>query len=172
MGNQGFYVSSTGIVDGVIADKYGKHGSNNNEGGMPTLSFPLTFHNKPADTKSFAIVFEDKDAYPVNKGFSWIHWTAANITRDELEENASQTATDFVQGVNSWASLLGGSQDEAISSYYGGPAPPDCEHVYEVHVFALNTTLNLANGFYMNELYKAMEDHVLATYTLKGRYRS
>lgn len=36
---------------------------------------------------SFAIILEDKDAYPVTGGFVWIHWLAANITRYELKEN-------------------------------------------------------------------------------------
>ncbi len=41
-------------------------------------------------------------------GFSRIHWTATNITKTELQENESQQATDFIQGVNSWISKQGG----------------------------------------------------------------
>ncbi|TGA39257.1 YbhB/YbcL family Raf kinase inhibitor-like protein, partial [Clostridioides difficile] len=39
-----------------------------------------------------------------------------------------------------------------------------------IHVFALDTILDLEKGFYMNEFFKAIEGHVLDTFTLKGSY--
>jgi phosphatidylethanolamine-binding protein (PEBP) family uncharacterized protein len=48
--------------------------------------------------------------------------------------------------------------------------PPDKPHTYEIHIFALDRSLDLQEGFYVNELYKVMEGHVLAHYTLKGIY--
>lgn len=163
-------VSSTGIVDGVIEDKFGKRGSQFTEKGMPTYSLPFKIENAPEGTVSYALVLEDKDAFPVSGGFSWVHWTAANITRAEIMENESQTATDFVQGLNSWISLQGGQQRKELSCFYGGMAPPDAPHVYELHIYALDSMLDLEPGFYMNQLYRAMEGHVLAQYTLKGSY--
>ena len=56
-------VTSKGIVNGVIEDKYGKHGSHFNENGMPTYSLPLKIEDAPEGTKSFAVVLEDKDAF-------------------------------------------------------------------------------------------------------------
>ncbi len=165
-------VTSTGIVDGVIDVKYGKHGEHFNAHGMPTYSLPIKIENAPATTKSFAIVLEDKDAFPVSGGFSWIHWTVANLTKTELMENESQTAKDFVQGVNSWMSMQGGSQSKELSSFYGGMAPPDAPHIYEIHVYALDTMLNLENGFLYNDLYKQMDGHILASYTIKGSYQN
>lgn len=171
-GGKTMKVTSTGIVNGVIADQYGKRGTQFNEHGMPTYSLPLKIENSPKGTVSYALVLEDKDAFPVSGGFSWIHWTAANITRTEIKENESQTATDFVQGVNSWTSIQGGQQSAELSSFYGGMAPPDAPHVYELHVFALDKMLNLKKGFHMNELYKQMDGHILAQYTLKGNYKN
>ena len=112
---------------------------------------------------------EDKDAVPVC-GFSWIHWLVANLTRDELLAGESQTATDFIQGVNSWISIQGDNQSIEASSYYGGMAPPNAPHLYETHVYALDTLLDLKPGFYMNELYRAMDGHILDCFTLKGEY--
>lgn len=169
--SKGMKVSSTGITNGIIADKYGKRGPVN-ASGMPIYSLPLKIENVPKGTVSFAIVLEDKDAFGPSGGFSWIHWTAANITRNELQENESQSAKDFVQGVNSWTSIQGGKQSAALSSFYGGMAPPDAPHVYEIHVFALDTALELENGFLMNELYKKMKGHILAQYTLEGIYNN
>ncbi|MFI3258260.1 MAG: hypothetical protein R3Y36_08195, partial [Spirochaetales bacterium] len=84
----------------------------------------------------------------------------------------SQTATDFVQGLNSWTSMQGGSQSAELSSFYGGMAPPDAPHIYEIHVYALDTLLDLENGFLYNDLYKKMDGHILETMTIKGSYRN
>ena len=56
------------------------------------------------------------------------------------------------------------------SSVYGGMAPPNSPHTYEIHVYALDTKLGLKTGFFLNELYKAMDGHVLDYATLKGTY--
>lgn len=165
-------VTSTGITDGVIDPKYGKYGTQCNERGIPSYSLPFHIEDAPADARSFALVLEDKDAFPVSGGFAWIHWTAANLTKHNILENESQTATDFVQGANSWMSVQGGQQSRALSSFYGGMSPPDAPHLYELHVFALDCLLDLDSGFFMNDLYHKMEGHVLAQYTLKGLYHN
>lgn len=163
-------VTSTGIVNGMIQDRFGGRGTQFNANGVPDCSLPLQIEHAPEGTRSFALVLEDKDAYPVTGGFVWIHWLAANITRRELRENESRTAGDFVQGCNSWTSIQGGRQSKELSSFYGGMTPPDRAHTYELHVFALDTVLDLAAGFYLNELYHKMDGHILETYTLKGVY--
>lgn len=163
-------VTSTGIVNGVIDNKYGKKGSDFNSHGMPTYSLPLKIENAPKGTVSYALVLDDPDAFPVSGGFVWIHWVAANITRTEIMENESQTATDFVQGVNSWTSMQGGNQSRELSRFYGGMAPPDAPHLYTLKVYALDTMLDLTNGFNLNELYRKMDGHILETAELKGSY--
>ncbi|MEG0924659.1 MAG: YbhB/YbcL family Raf kinase inhibitor-like protein [Anaerovoracaceae bacterium] len=163
-------VLSNGMIDGMWAEKYGKHGTQVNENGVPTCSIPVKIQDAPEGTVSFAFVLEDKDAYPVSGGFAWIHWLAANITRMEIFENESQTATDFVQGVNSWTSMQGGEQSVELSSFYGGMCPPDAPHLYELHVYALDTMLDLENGFLFNQLHRKMDGHILEQVTLKGEY--
>lgn len=164
------YVTSAGLIDGVIEHRFGGHGTEFNDHGVPTRSLPFKIEDAPEGTVSFALVLEDKDAYPVTGGFTWIHWLAANITRTELHENESQTADDFVQGCNSWTSIQGNQQSREQSSFYGGMMPPDRAHIYELHVYALDTMLDLKPGFLLNELHHAMDGHILAMDTLKGRY--
>ncbi|AJH00459.1 phosphatidylethanolamine-binding protein [Clostridium beijerinckii] len=164
--------TSAGIINGIIQDQYGSRGEYFNENRVPTFSLPLKIEDAPVNTASFAIVLEDKDAYPVTGGFVWIHWLAANITRSELKDNESQTAEDFIQGTNSWTSLQGNQQSKELSCYYGGMTPPDKAHVYELHVFALDKLLNLKKGFLLNELYHEMDGHILEQYTLKGIYKN
>ena len=55
-------VTSSAIENGHYADKYGKRGSQFSPNGMPTYSIPFEITDAPADTKSFAVVLEDKDA--------------------------------------------------------------------------------------------------------------
>lgn len=165
-------VNSGAVFNGEIDPKYGKYGTHFNESGMPIYSLPFGIEDAPQGTASFAFVLEDKDAYPLSGGFSWIHWLGANLTRTEVLENESQTAADFLQGANSWMSPQGGNQSRELSSFFGGMAPPDAPHLYELHVYALDTLLALESGFYMNDLYKQMDGHVLAQSTLKALYRN
>lgn len=165
-------VSSQGLVNGIFKDTYGKHGKQFSEVGIPTCSIPFKIEDAPKETKSYAIVLEDKDAYPISGGFAWIHWLAANITRSELLENESQNAKDFIQGANSWTSMQGGKQSVELSSFYGGMCPPDAPHLYELHVYALDSLLDLETSFLFNELHHKMEGHILDQDTLKGWYRN
>lgn len=162
-------VTSTGITDGFIQKKYGGYGTQFNENNIPSYSLPFKIENAPENTVSFAFILEDKDAYPV-VGFAWIHWLGANLQREEVKENESQTATDFIQGANSWISIQGNQQKREQASYYGGMTPPDKAHTYELHIFALDKTLDLEKGFYLNELYQKMEGHILEEAVLKGIY--
>ena len=162
-------VTSTGIINGFISKKYGGYGTQFNENNVPSYSLPFKIEKAPENTSSFAFGLEDKDAYPV-VGFTWIHWLGANLKKSEVKENESQTATDFIQGANSWISVQGNQQDREQASYYGGMTPPDKAHTYELHIFALDKVLDLKRGFYLNELYEKMDGHILEEAVLKGIY--
>lgn len=161
-------VSSKAIVNGAFEDQYGKRGSEFTPNGMPSYSIPFEIEDAPEGTKSFAVVLEDKDAITAS-GFVWIHWLISDLKRTSVAENESQTATDFTQGANSWASVLGKFEiDEA--SAYGGMAPPNCLHRYELIVYALDTVLDLPKGFRFNDLHFAMQGHILDTASVMGTY--
>ncbi|MGL5348768.1 MAG: YbhB/YbcL family Raf kinase inhibitor-like protein [Peptostreptococcaceae bacterium] len=164
-------IESSGIVEGIIQDKYGKRG-NVDRFGIPTYSLPIKIEGPPAGTKSYALFLEDKDAIPVSGGFAWIHWSAANIMSDELLENASRNSNDFVQGLNSWISIQGGIVPKKYACYYGGMAPPDKPHIYDLTVYALDTILDLNNGFYPNEMFRQMYGHILESATIRGIYNN
>lgn len=161
-------VTSSAIKNGVFEDKYGKQGSQFSPHGMPTYSIPFEIQDAPEGTKSFAVVLEDKDAITAS-GFVWIHWLIANLTRTKILENESITAVDYVQGANSWASVLGKFEISEASGY-GGMAPPNCLHRYELIVYALDTRLDLQQGFRFNELHFAMQNHILASASVMGGY--
>lgn len=165
----GFTLESNGIENGYIKEKYGKHGTQNLN-GMPSLSFPLKWKDAPKNTKSYALVMEDFDAVPVT-GFSWIHWIAIIPgTTTELQENASLENKSIIQGVNSWISSMGGL-NKSDASHFGGPAPPDKDHTYNITIYALNKDIKLQPGFYLNELYNEMNGHIIDKVTLQAKYK-
>ena len=153
-------VLSSGIVNGTIKDDYGKFGEHFIQ-DMPSFSIPFEIMDEPKNTVSFAVILDDKDAIPVC-GFDWIHWLIANLKKNTLiAGESSNINAEFIQGNNSWNQPL-----------YGGMAPPDKEHIYDLTVYALDTELDLSSGFSYEELLKKMEGHILDSFCLKGKYRS
>lgn len=143
---------TSAIVDGKILDKYGKRGD-------MTLSMPFEFIEYPENTLSFALVIEDYDAIEVC-GYDYIHWLVANITSDRLRENASILSKEyFVQGMN--------SNNE---NSYIGMAPPNKTHTYDITLYALDSRLELQEGFSYSELHAKMSGHILSQVNIKGTY--
>jgi len=167
-----FEIKSEGVKNGVLSEAYGINNADSLIEGVPTISFPLSWENGPVGTVSFSLVFVDYDNVE-DEGVPWIHWLVANIPYDVkgLRENESRTNPDLTQGRNSWALPYGPyegiSQD--VICHYGGPAPFR-PHEYECTLYALDCLLELKKGFYLNQLRKAMNGHVLAKTTLKMQY--
>ena len=142
------------LENGLLPDKYGKY-SDVKIGGEPCLSFPVKVDGVPDGAKTLALTFVDFDSIPVC-GFAWTHWLAANIPADiaEIPENASQREEfGMVQGATHFSGEL--------RCRYGGPMPPDKKHNYTLTVFALDCSLELAEGFSLDELNGKMSGHIL-----------
>ena len=162
-------VTSTGIANGYWEDRFGKFGTELSAEGTPLRSIPFKIEDAPEGTVSFAVVLDDVDAIPVC-GFTWIHWTLCNLTETEVAENISIHNPPFVQGCTSQHSVASQETREE-ASFYGGMAPPDAVHEYGLTVYALDCTLDLQPGFYLNELYRAMRGHILDQATVYALYR-
>lgn len=161
-------VHTTAIENGVFHDRFGKRGSDFSPNGMPSRSIPFSISGAPAGTQSYAVVLDDKDAVTA-VGFVWIHWLIADLTATSVPENDSIAAQGYTQGANSWASVLG-ELSIAEASAYGGMTPPNYPHRYDLTVYALDTQLNLPQGFRYNDLHYAMQGHILATASVTGTY--
>jgi len=148
-----FAVSSTGVTDGVLDDRYGMRGSQL-ENGVPTLSPPLSFAGVPADASCLALVMTDPDAG------GWVHWLAANLPLGDLAENASiELSQSIVQGQNDFG-----------TAGYGGPTPPSGTHAYAITVYALRAPLELADGYSLADFQAAIEGNILAEAALTATY--
>ncbi len=166
-------ISSPGVRDEIIADRFGIRGTEF-KGSMPTRSLPVRIESAPENTKSFALTLIDYDAVEA-VGVCWLHWLLCNFTETELPENASVERHDrLTQGLNTWGSpLLGpGKLSAGDASAYGGMAPPDRPHRYILTVYALNSLLDLKNGFTLNRLLAETGPRLLAATTLAATYRN
>ena len=67
--------------------------------------------------------------------------------------------------------IFGGYENipKDYSLHFGGPAP-EYEHEYEIWLYALDYIPNLKDGFWYNDLRRAMKGHVLEKTCLSGFY--
>jgi Raf kinase inhibitor-like YbhB/YbcL family protein len=132
----------------TIPSKYGCDGSNVN----PSIKI----ENVPPETKSLALVFDDKDA-PRGTYVHWVLWnidpSVRDIKEDSVPEGAIQGTSDFKK------------------NHYGGPCPPTRPHKYALIVYALDARLNLDPKSGKADLEKAMEGHVIGQGQLMGVYK-
>lgn len=161
---------STPLENGYLPNKYGKYsGEEFRRHGDNIFSFPLEISNVPQETKSLALVFIDYDSTPVC-GFTWIHWLACNIDPSVkiIPEGASQNNREmFTQGTNSLYSRFDTEKDPITDLYgYIGPCPPDKDHKYTVKLYALDTLLDLKEGYFLNDFHWAIKGHVIETVSL------
>jgi len=122
----------------------------------------LTFSNfKDLNAKSLAVVMDDPDAMAA-VGKVWVHYLrySTNIQRHRESGWTDYEKNEFdVMGLNDFGEID-----------YGGPAPPDKRHTYVFKAYALDTELDLKEGFSKQELEDAMEGHIIAEAKLTGTY--
>jgi len=168
---------SHNIKNNFLADPFGHRGTEFIK-TKPCRSFHLAWEGAPEKTQSLALIFLDYEAIPVC-GFPWIHWTVGNIQPGkngcgELHENIS-IEKNLLEGVTSWNSKLLPKErylDKEDATGYGGSAPPDKAHLYTIDLYALDKTLDLKRGFFMNELITQMKNHILAQASLDFWYKA
>lgn len=164
-------ISSTNINNNVLDNKFGGYGES------PKVSFELHW-DKVENAKSYALYMIDYDAIHV-VGFPFIHWVVANIKNNKLELDATHLNRDIIQGQNSrttigWLNKRGNSISKGellANANYTGPYPPDKSHSYTIILFALDIeTIDLDNGFFLDEMLPKIKDHIIATDILEFDY--
>ncbi|HIK04838.1 MAG TPA: YbhB/YbcL family Raf kinase inhibitor-like protein [Trichormus sp. M33_DOE_039] len=125
------------------------------------ISPPLNWDEVPSQAISLALIVDDPDA-PIG---TFVHWVIYNIPANlkQLPEQIASAKTlpnGGVQGKNDFGNLG-----------YGGPCPPKGTHRYFFKLYALDRQLALAPGCSKKQLLAAMENHILATAELMGKFQ-
>ncbi len=128
----------------IIQEKYSCDGED--------VSPHLQWESIPCGTKSFCIIMDDPDA----PSGVFTHWIIFNIPSNymSLPENfpkLPELENGIKQGKNDFNKIG-----------YNGPCPPkNLTHHYRFKIYALDIILNLNSGIKINELMKAIENHIL-----------
>ena len=113
----------------------------------------INFNNLPKGTKCVALIMDDPDAMAA-VGKVWVHWLYYT------QQTESSGLFDF---------LISGKTDFGELGY-GGPAPPDGRHTYVFKAYALDTALELDEGYSKQELEDAMKGHIIDEAKLTGTF--
>ena len=108
----------------------------------------IEFSSVPSEAKTLAIIMDDPDAMKA-VGKIWVHWLTYH-------------------GVNDTTKIEGKTDFGEIG--YGGPAPPDGRHTYIFKGYALDTILDLKEGYSKQDLEDAMKGHIIAEAKLTGTF--
>ena len=119
---------------------------------------PLFIRDVPPQAKSLALVMDDPDALKA-VGRLWVHWLVWNINPKTTQIKENSTPENSIQGKTDFGEIA-----------YGGPAPPDKEHLYIFKLYALDSELNLKQGSTKEQVENAMKNHILSEASLEGKY--
>lgn len=133
-----------------IPRKYGYKNGNN--------SVPLKITEIPSGTKSLALLMDDPDAMGA-VGKIWVHWLVWNISPDTNEIPENSLPSGSIEGTTDFNEIG-----------YGGPAPPDKEHLYQFKLYALDIELNLERGSDKKDVENSIQNHILSQTKLEGKY--
>jgi Raf kinase inhibitor-like YbhB/YbcL family protein len=128
----------------------------------------ISWSGAPANTKQFALVYDDPDV--VFGGQTFVHWVVYKIPGTakglpaELPMEAVLTSPPDIAG-----SIQGLSGFKRAG--YRGPAPPAGKpHHYTWTVYALDAELPLEPGLTRNQLMEAMKGHIIGQGSLVAIY--
>lgn len=143
-----FSISSPAFNNyGKIPVKYTCDGEN--------ISPPLSISGIPENTKTLALIIDDKDT----PSGTWVHWLVWNIPAD----------TDTIsEGSNPIGSSVG--YTDFGDTRYGGPCPTTGEHRYFFTLYALDNFLVFPENTDKTRFIDAINGHVISKAELVGLY--
>ena len=148
-----FSISSSNFEDGKeIPKEFGyKHGNEE-----PSIDY----ESVPDGTQTLALIMDDPDAMKA-VGKVWVHWLQYILPNEDLDDldEWDQLKSHPVEGKTDFGEIG-----------YGGPAPPDGRHMYIFKGYALDTVLDLKEGYSKQELEDAMKGHILGEAKLTGTF--
>ena len=132
------------------------------------VSPALMWSGAPANTRQFALVYDDPDV--VFGGQTFVHWVAYKIPGTakglpaELPMDAVLTAPADIAGT------IQGLSGFKRTGYRGPAPPPGKPHHYTWTVYALDAELPLEPGLNRNQLLDAIKGHIIGQGSLVAIY--
>ncbi len=120
----------------------------------------LSWGGVPDGTVEIAITMVDDAA--VSDGQPFVHWAIAGLDPNEIALAEGDVPDGATQALNFF-----GDVD------YGGPCPPpgDDAHLYRFTAYALNSSLQLADGTLATEFLEAIAQATIRSTDLNGTYQ-
>jgi Raf kinase inhibitor-like YbhB/YbcL family protein len=134
------------------------------------LSPALVWSGAPANTKQFALIYDDPDVAFGNPPQSFVHWVVYKIPGTakglpaELPMDAVLTSPADIAGT------IQGLSGFKRTGYRGPAPPPGKPHHYTWTVYALDAELPLEQGLNRNQLMEAMKGHIIGQGALVAIY--
>ena len=134
------------------------------------LSPALSWSGAPANTKQFALIYDDPDVAFGTPPQTFVHWVVYNIPGTakglpgELPMDAVLTAPADIAGT------IQGLSGFKRTGYRGPAPPPGKPHHYTWTVYALDAELKLDQGLNRNQLMEAMKGHIIGQGALVAIY--
>jgi Raf kinase inhibitor-like YbhB/YbcL family protein len=151
-GAEGFSLTAPWLPGTAIDPRYTCDG----EDVAPALSWGAV----PEGTVEVAIVMVDDSA--VSNGQPFVHWVIAGLDPAEIALAEGDVPPGAVQALNFFGDVG-----------YGGPCPPpgDAAHLYRLTAYALNTSLQRADGTLATEFLEAIATATIGSVDLNGTYQ-
>ena len=134
------------------------------------LSPALTWSGAPANTKQFALIYDDPDVAFGTPPQTFVHWVVYKIPGTakglpaELPMDAVLTAPAEIAGT------IQGVSGFKRTGYRGPAPPPGKPHHYTWTVYALDAELPLEPGLNRNQLLEAIKGHIIGQGSLVAIY--
>jgi len=142
-------ISSSAFEDGqFIPSKYTCDGNNINP--------PLVISDVSERARSLVLIATDPDA----PGGDWVHWIVWNIPVNTTEIFEGSIPDKASEGTTSFGTVG-----------YGGPCPPSGAHNYMFKLYAIGSDLYLDSNARMDDLVDAMDEYIVETAELVGKYK-
>jgi Raf kinase inhibitor-like YbhB/YbcL family protein len=130
----------------------------------------INWSGAPANTKQFALIYDDPDVAFGNPPQTFVHWVVYKIPGTarglpaELPMDAVLTAPPEIAGT------IQGLSGFKRTGYRGPAPPPGKPHHYTWTVYALDAELPLEPGLNRNQLLEAMKGHIIGQGSLVAIY--
>ena len=134
------------------------------------VSPALMWSGAPANTKQFALIYDDPDVAFGNPPQSFVHWVVYNIPATAKGLPAELPMDAVLTGPADIAGSIQGLSGFKRTGYRGPAPPPGKPHHYTWTVYALDTELKLEQGLNRNQLLEAMKGHIIGQGSLVAIY--